>query len=91
MFTNCEATQPLSSCTMAVSVRSVHIAIKQDENQQPVWLTTFKPILEEMLDIAQRKISIRSPEEDIYSHLFRLSNFSLQDSDTCHVIKNISV
>ena len=85
--TNCEATQPLSSCAMAASVR---IAVKQEENQQPIWLTAFNQILEEMLDNAPETVSIKSSEEDIYTNLFKLSNFTLAYSDTSHVIKNIS-
>ena len=81
--TSCEATQPISSCTMAASVR---IAVKQDETQQPIWLTAFNQILEEMLDNAPETVSIKSSEEDIYTNLFKLSNFTLQYSDTSHVI-----
>ena len=65
-------------------------AVKQDENQQPIWLTAFNQILEEMLDNAPETVSIKSSEEDIYTNLFKLSNFTLQYSDTFHVIKNIS-
>ena len=65
-------------------------AVKQDENQQPIWLTAFNQILEEMLDNAPETVSIKSSEEDIYTNLFKLSNFTLQYSDTSHVIKNIS-
>ena len=85
--TTCEAIQPLSSCTMAASVR---IAVKQDETQQPIWLTAFNQILEELLDNAPETVSIKSSEKDIYTNLFKLSNFTLQYSDTSHVIKNIS-
>ena len=72
---------------MAASVR---IAVKQDENQQPIWLTAFNQILEEMLDNGPETVSIKSSEEDIYRNLFKLSNFTIEYSDTSHVIKNIS-
>ena len=52
--------------------------------------TVYKQILQKILDIAQRKISIKSPEEDIYNDIFKLSKYTLQYSDTSHVIKNIS-
>ena len=52
--------------------------------------TVYKQILQKILDIAQRKISIKSPEEDIYNDIFKLSEYTLQYSDTSHVIKNIS-
>ena len=64
---------------MAASVR---IAVKQEENQQPIWLTAFNQILEEMLDNAPETVSIKSSEEDIYTNLFKLSNFTLEYSDT---------
>ena len=72
---------------MAASVR---IAVKQEENQQPIWPTAFTQILEEMLDNAPETVSIKSSEEDTYTNLFKLSNFTLEYSDTSHVIKNIS-
>ena len=52
--------------------------------------TVYKQILQKILDIAQRKISIKSPEEDIYNDIFKLSKYTLQYSDTSHVTKNIS-
>lgn len=52
--------------------------------------TVYKQILQKILDIAQRKISIKSPEEDIYNDIFKWSKYTLQYSDTSHVIKNIS-
>lgn len=72
---------------MAASVR---IAVKQEENQQPIWLTAFNQILEEMLDNGPETVSIKSSEEDIYRNLFKLSNFTIEYSDISHVIKNIS-
>ena len=52
--------------------------------------TVYNQILQKILDIAQRKISIKSPEEEIYNDIFKLSKYTLQYSDTSHVIKNIS-
>ena len=83
---SCKATQRISSCNTKTSVR---IAVRRDNNNDLIWLTAFNPIFKQMLEHPPGDVSLQSPEEEIYSQLFKLENFTVEYSEASSVIKNI--
>jgi len=82
----CKATQRPSSCKPITSVR---IAVKF-KNDKLTWLTAFDPILRQLLDHTTENFSLKdASEEQVYTQLFKLQNFTLEYSNTSRVIKNI--
>ena len=84
---NCGTAQPLSFCSINASVR---IAVRRNSDHELIWLTAFNPILKQMLDQLPSDVSLQSPEEEIYSQLFKLENFTVEYSEASSVIKDIS-
>ena len=83
---SCKATQRISSCDTKSSVR---IAVRRDNTNDLIWLTAFNPIFQQMLDHSPGDVSLQSQEEEIYSQLFKLENFTIEYSEASSVIKNI--
>ena len=83
---SCKATQRISSCDTKSSVR---IAVRRDNTNDLIWLTAFNPIFQQMLDHSPGDVSLQSQEEEIYSQLFQLENFTIEYSEASSVIKNI--
>lgn len=83
---NCNAVQPVSSCEINASVR---VAVRRDTDYELIWLTAFKPVLQQMLQQPSEDISINSSEDQVYNQLFKLKNFELEYDDTSFVINNV--
>lgn len=83
---NCNVVQPASSCTLSGSVR---VAVRHDQKHELIWLKLFAPLLETILHTKSPDLTLQSPEEDIYTELFQLEDFTMDYNEKSSIVKDI--
>ena len=82
----CSVVQTVSSCTLNASLR---IAVTQDQDNEHLWLRVFTPQLQTMLQHVSPDVTLKTEEEDIYTQLFQLANFTIEYNEQSLIVKNV--
>lgn len=82
---NCNAVQPIASCTTSASVR---IAIRNSKYEL-LWLKAFTPVIEEILHHYNPSLTLDASEEEVYQAIFHTKSLTISYSKTSNIIKNI--
>ena len=59
-------------------------------NDQTIWLKVFTSVLERMLQQASPEVTLESAEEDVYSQLFLLKNFTVDYNEQSMIVEDIA-
>ena len=82
----CSVVQPVSSCTVNASLR---IAVRHDQDHELIWLKVFTSVLQKMLLHPSPDVTIQSQEEEIYTQLFQLENFTIDYDEHSLIVKDV--
>ena len=82
----CSTVQPLSSCHLKGSVR---IQVQPDDNAEPIWLKVFTSTLEKMLKHVSSDVTLQSAEEQVFTQLFLLKNFSVDFNEQSLIVEDV--
>ena len=83
---NCSTVQPVSSCHTKGSVR---IYVQECDAAGPIWLKVFTPTLQKMLQQVSSAVTLQSPEEEVYTKLFLLENFSVDFNEQSFIVEDV--
>ena len=82
----CGVVQPASSCPISASIR---IAVRDGKNHELIWLKVFSPALKTMMEQLSSDVTLESPEDEVYNHLFELENFAIEYNERSAIVKDI--